>query len=102
MSTTTLSLSRTNSPARGINIFLREAKYEFIRLLRARSFSFSVVGFPVVFYIFFGILMNRGEHIGSISVAKYVLASYAVFGVVGAALFGIGVGLAGEDRKSVV
>jgi ABC-2 type transport system permease protein len=40
--------------------------------------------------------MNRGEHIGSLSVAKYVLASYAVFGMVGAALFGIGVGLAGD------
>jgi ABC-2 type transport system permease protein len=96
MSTTTLTLPRTNPMARSINIFLREAKFEFLRLLRQRSFSFSVVGFPVVFYLFFGILMNRGEHIGSISVAKYVLASYAVFGVVGAALFGIGVGLAGE------
>jgi ABC-2 type transport system permease protein len=29
-------------------------------------------------------------------VAKYLLASYSAFGVVGAALFGIGVGLAGE------
>ena len=96
MSTTAVSLARTNPMARSINIFLREAKYEFLRLLRARSFSFSVIGFPVVFYLFFGIIMNRGEHIGSISVAKYVLASYAVFGMVGAALFGIGVGLAGE------
>ena len=96
MSTTTLTLPRTNPMARSINIFLREAKFEFLRLLRQRSFSFSVVGFPVVFYLFFGIMMNRGEHIGTISVAKYVLASYAVFGVVGAALFGIGVGLASE------
>jgi len=96
MSTATLTLPRTNPFARGVNIFLREAKYEFLRLLRTRGFSFSVVGFPVVFYLFFGIIMNRGENIGSISVAKYVLASYAVFGMVGAALFGIGVGLAGE------
>jgi len=93
MSTATLTLPRTNSPAR---IFLREARYEFIRLLRTRSFSFSVVGFPVVFYLFFGIIMNRGQHIGAISVAKYVLASYVVFGMVGAALFGIGVGLAAD------
>jgi len=93
MSTATLTLARTNSPAR---IFLREARYEFVRLLRTRSFSFSVVGFPVVFYLFFGIIMNRGQHIGAISVAKYVLASYVVFGMVGAALFGIGVGLAAD------
>jgi len=96
MSTATLELARINPLMRSTPIFLREARYEFIRLLRTRSFSVSVVGFPVVFYLFFGIIMNRGQQIGAISVAKYVLASYAVFGMVGAALFGIGVGLAAD------
>jgi len=82
--------------ARNFRIFLVEARYEFVRLLRTRAFSLSVIGFPVVFYIFFGIIMNRGEMIHGVSVAKYMLATYAVFGMVGAALFGIGVGLAGE------
>jgi ABC-2 type transport system permease protein len=81
---------------RNIRIFLTEARYEFVRLLRTRGFSLSVTGFPVVFYIFFGIIMNRGQMIHGVSVAKYMLATYAVFGVVGAALFGIGVGLSGE------
>ena len=96
MSTTTFVLPRTPSFTRNLPIFLREARYEFIRLVRTRSFSLSVVGFPVVFYLFFGIIMNRGQQIGAISVAKYVLASYAVFGMVGAALFGVGVGLAAD------
>lgn len=96
MSTATSELPRTDSLFRNLPIFLREARYEFIRLVRTRTFSFSVVGFPVVFYLFFGIIMNRGQQIGAISVAKYVLASYAVFGVVGAALFGVGVGLAAD------
>jgi ABC-2 type transport system permease protein len=97
MSTAILgSLPRSNTIGRSLTIFVREARYEFIRLLRTRSFAFSVVGFPVIFYLFFGIIMNRGEHIGTISVAKYVLASYAVFGMVGAALFGIGIGLASD------
>jgi ABC-2 type transport system permease protein len=94
--TTTIHYPQTTAYARSLSIFLREAHYEFIRLLRTRSFSFSVVGFPVVFYLFFGIIMNRGQHIGDLSVAKYVLASYAVFGMVGAALFGVGVGLAAD------
>jgi ABC-2 type transport system permease protein len=81
---------------RNLRIFLVEARYEFVRLLRTRAFSLSVIGFPVAFYIFFGIIMNRGEMIHGVSVAKYMLATYAVFGMVGAALFGIGVGLAGE------
>lgn len=96
MSTTTLNLPRISPLTRSLPILLREARYEFVRLLRTRSFSFSIVGFPVVFYLFFGIIMNRGQQIGAISVAKYVLASYAVFGMVGAALFGIGVGLAAD------
>jgi ABC-2 type transport system permease protein len=82
--------------ARNLRIFLVEARYEFVRLLRTRAFSLSVIGFPVAFYIFFGIVMNRGQMIHGVSVAKYMLATYAVFGMVGAALFGIGVGLAGE------
>ncbi|MDP9049714.1 MAG: ABC transporter permease [Acidobacteriota bacterium] len=86
----------TSAATRNLRIFLVEARYEFVRLLRTRAFSLSVIGFPVAFYIFFGIVMNRGEMIHGVSVAKYMLATYAVFGMVGAALFGIGVGLAGE------
>ncbi len=98
MSTATMTLpaDRSNSFARTLGIFLTEARYEFVRLLRTRAFSLAVIGFPVIFYVFFGLIMNRGEHIGSVSVAKYMLAGYAVFGMVGAALFGIGGGLASE------
>ena len=98
MSSTTLTLpaTRANSAARILRIFLLEARYEFVRLLRTRGFSLSIIGFPVIFYLFFGLIMNRGEHIGNVSVAKYMLAGYAVFGMAGAALFGIGGGLASE------
>lgn len=98
MSTAFIPLPVTHSVGliRNFRIFLTEARYEFVRLLRTRAFSMSVIGFPVVFYIFFGIIMNRGQMIQGVSVAKYMLATYAVFGMVGAALFGIGVGLSGE------
>ncbi|MGA2536379.1 MAG: ABC transporter permease [Terracidiphilus sp.] len=99
MSTASLALTAapsTNSFSRTLRIFLREARYEFLRLLRTRSFSLSVIGFPVVFYLFFGLMMNRGEHIGNVSVSKYLLSGYSVFGMVGASLFGVGVGLCSE------
>jgi ABC-2 type transport system permease protein len=99
MTTATLPQIATpisNSIERNLTIFLRETRYEFLRLLRTRSFSLSVIGFPVIFYLFFGIIMNGSQHIGNVSVAKYMLAGYAVFGMVGAALFGIGVGLSSE------
>ena len=98
MSTTALALPTTRSIsfAHTLRVFLTEARFEFVRLLRARAFSLSVIGFPVILYIFFGLVMNRGVHIGSVSVAKYMLGAYAVFGMAGAALFGIGGGLASE------
>lgn len=96
MSTTALSLPYTASrTSRIFSIFLRETRYEFVRAMRTKAFSLSVIGFPVMFYLLFGI-MNRGQTVHGQMVAKYLVASYAAFGVVGSALFGIGVGLAGE------
>jgi ABC-2 type transport system permease protein len=96
MSSTALSLpyaySRTN---RAFSIFLRETRFEFVRAMRTKAFSLSVIGFPVMFYLLFGV-MNRGGTVHGQIVAKCLVASYAAFGVVGSALFGIGVGLAGE------
>ena len=77
-------------------ILLTETCYEFLRLLRTRSFSLSVIGFPLVFYTFFGIIMNRNATYGGMTLPRYMLGGYTVFGLVGAALFGIGVGLAGD------
>jgi len=97
--TYTLPAASTGTFSRNLRIFLTEARYEFTRLLRTRAFSLSVIGFPVMFYCLFGIMLNRGHTIddaSGVSVAKYMLGAYAVFGALGAALFGVGVGLSGE------
>ena len=98
MSTTALSLpsAPATSLLRNLRIFAREARFEFVRLLRTRTFSLSVIGYPVMFYTIFGLLVNRGQSLDGVVVAKYLLGSYAVFGAVGAALFGIGVGMAAD------
>ncbi len=93
MSTVPVALpSASPNPLR---VYGKEIKYEFLKLLRRRSFSLSTIGFPVMFYLLFGIA-NRRDSIGHFMVAKYLLGGYACFGLVGAALFGIGVGLAFE------
>ena len=73
----------------------KETKYEFLKLLRNRSFSLAVIGFPIMFYLLFGV-SNRGTNSNGIHMARYLLGGYACFGLIGAALFGIGVGLAAE------
>jgi ABC-2 type transport system permease protein len=97
MSTASLIRPIATAPtlARSFSIYRKETKYEFLKLLRAKSFSLAVIGFPVMFYIIFG-LANRHAQNGNVHVAKYILGGYACFGLVGAALFGIGVGLASE------
>ena len=71
-------------------VLRKETRYEFLRMLRLRVFSLSVVGFPVMFYLLFGTLNSHTEY------ARYLLASYSCFGMVGAALFGLGAGVAME------
>ncbi len=76
-------------------LFAREIRYELLKLLRRHTFSLATIGFPVMFYLLFGVT-NRHAGDGSFQIAKYLLAGYSAFGVVGAALFGVGVGLATE------
>jgi ABC-2 type transport system permease protein len=99
MSTTSTALnvaaSSTFTPAQRINTYRLETKYEFLKLLRTRSFSLSIIGFPVMFYLLFGVA-NKHSFDGGFHIAKYMLGGYACFGLIGAALFGIGVGLSSE------
>ena len=96
MSTTATAYATSPaSAARTLAIYLKETRYEFLKLLRTRSFSLSIIGFPLMFYALFG-LTNRHEYQGNVHIAKYLLGGYACFGLIGAALFGIGVGLASE------
>lgn len=81
-----------HSPLRG---YLFEARYEFLRLLRTPSFALPTLIFPGLFYLLFGVLLNRG---GS-GAADYLLATYGVFGVMGAGLFGFGVTVALEREQ---
>lgn len=71
----------------------KETRYEFVKLLRTRAFSLSVIGFPVMFYLLFG-TSNRHNMF-----ARYLMPSYSCMGVVSACLFGIGMGIALERAQ---
>ena len=77
-----------------LKLVAKEIKYEFLKLFRTRSFSLAVIGFPVMFYIFLG-LSSHGEQ-GGVDFSKCLLAGYACSGLVSAALYGVGVGMASE------
>lgn len=75
--------------------YLLEIKYEFLKALRMPQYSLPTILFPIVFYIFFGVMFGQRDT-GPIKMAEYLIATYGAFGVIGASLFGFGVSVAVE------
>jgi ABC-2 type transport system permease protein len=99
MSTTAAVLSNTpidRSTSHTATIYLKEVKYEFLKNLRLRVYTASVISFPLMFYVLFGLVLNAKEAISGTSVPTYLIATYGTFGVMGASLFGTASGLASD------
>jgi ABC-2 type transport system permease protein len=75
-------------------IYSLETKYEFLKNLRRPAYAIATLGFPVMFYAFFG--LASGFRDSGMSIATYLLATYGTWGVVGASLFGFGVSISME------
>ena len=81
--------------ARSARTYALEARYEFLKLLRLPMYSLPTLAFPTLFYVMFSVAFG-GRQTAGVDAAAYMLASYGAFGVIGAALFGFGVGIAVE------
>src|SRR5690625_3355570 len=88
----TLSVAGKRSTAR---IYWLEFRNEVLKNVRMPAYTISSLAFPLMFYVLFALLFG-GEQAGGTSSAAYMLATIGSFGVVGAALFGYGVGIATE------
>lgn len=84
---------------RAVAAYVAEARSECLRYFRAPGFLLPVILFPSMFYLLFGIVMNHGADPNA---ARYMLASYAVFGVMSPGLFGFGVSLAAERDNGLL
>lgn len=76
-------------------VYVTEARYEFIRMLRMPMFALPALIFPAMFYLLFGVLMGKGKS----EISAYLLATYCIFGVMGPGLFGFGVSVALEKDQ---
>jgi ABC-2 type transport system permease protein len=93
MNTLLLSAASAMPRRRIIGAYLEEARSECLRYLRAPGFMLPIMLFPTMFYLLFGVLMAKSN---GADAARYLLASYGVFGVMSPGLFGFGVSLALE------
>lgn len=91
--------SRIMPVHRLIGAYLAEARSECLRYLRAPGFLLPVTLFPTLFYLLFGVVMAHGADADA---ARYLLASYGVFGVMSPGLFGFGVSLAVERENGLL
>lgn len=77
--------------------YLLEVQCELLSLLRMPRFSLSVIGMPLMFFLFYGVTMRR--HLAGDLNATYMLSTFGTFGVMAAAVWGITAGIA-NDRGS--
>lgn len=81
-------------------VYVWESYYELLKTWRQPEFVLPSLAFPVVFYAMFAIML--GGNWGGYQRATYLLATYSVFGVIGPALFGFGVGLAMDRQQGLL
>lgn len=76
-------------------IYALEALYELLKVARMPAYLVPMFAFPLAFYLLFGVVMAERTARG-FDIARYLLATYGSFGVMGVAFFGFGVGVAIE------
>lgn len=77
-------------------VIVAETRSEVLKAIRLPAFLVPVLVFPAMFYGLFGLMLSGNNPIAALAPPAYMLASYGTFGIVGAALFGMGVGVASE------
>lgn len=92
-----VSPSRNGGLRRSARIYLLETRAQFLSVWRRPAFVVPTLAFPLMFYLFFGVVMPSSGF--SAAAPTYLLATYGVFAVLAPSLFGFGVGLA-TDRDS--
>jgi len=96
MNTTVLDIDRPRRPG-ALAVYLGEAAAEFLKVWRTPAFALPTLLLPAGFYLLFALVLP-GEWKG-FDRATYLLATYGVFGIMGPALFGFGVGVAQEREN---
>lgn len=86
--------------ARLIGAYLSDAKYESLRLLRTPAFSIPILAMPILFYSFFGVVLNGGPHRPP-GFADMMFVGWTVYGVMGPGLFGFGILVAVERNMGL-
>jgi ABC-2 type transport system permease protein len=90
------------SGRRTLRAYAIEAKYESLRMLRAPSFGVIFLSIPVLIYLLFGVVIFGHALQSDPTAAVAVFTGFAVFGIMGPAMFGFGVTIAMEREQGLL
>lgn len=82
--------------------YVAEAKYETLRTLRTPGFAVPFLLLPIALYLFFGVYLAGSMSKGDPEVAVYMFVNWAVFGIMGPAMFGFGVFVATDRDQGLL
>jgi ABC-2 type transport system permease protein len=80
--------------------YLSEAKYAFLRFLRAPAFAVPTLLFPVFFYLLIGYIFGAFKA-QNVNVPMYLYCSFAIMAAMTPGMFGFGMGLAMEREQGL-
>lgn len=72
----------------------KESFFELNLALREPAFIIPTLIFPLMFYVFFGLLFSQGGQMPT-----HLMVTYGVFGIMGPSLFGFGANIASDRDK---
>ncbi len=78
-----------------LKLLATETRFEFLKLLRLPVYSVATLAFPLMFYLIFGTFYGDLQAQG-VQASRYMVATFGAAGVLSAALFSFGVGVASE------
>ena len=78
-------------------VYVMETRAQCLTVARTPAFTIPTLAFPLMFYLFFGVVMAFTP-----TTPTYLLATYGVFGIIPPSLFGFGVGLATERESGAL
>src|SRR5260221_11974878 len=64
-----------------LRVHLLEITYKFLKAIRMPAYALPTIGFPMLFYVFFGLAFGSKQG-GGVNMATYLIATYGCFGVI--------------------
>jgi ABC-2 type transport system permease protein len=80
--------------------YLKEARYDSLRMLRTPAFTLPMLVLPIGIYLF--VVMAAGRLLLNPLAAAYYFTGFSAFGVMGPGMFGFGMVVAAERQEGVL